>query len=327
MFLKNDAGEFKRYFNGKIGKIKSLGNGIIVEFSDGFSPVTVEKTTWKHIEYVWNKETKNIGQKEKGSFTQYPLRLAWAITVHKSQGLTFEKVYANIGAAFEDGQVYVALSRCTSLNGLHLKTKIPRTAIRANKYVIEFAKNETPGTLIVQQLNEGKADFYYKKSREAINANDFYSAFEDFTKAIKFRNDIETDIFKRYLVAVLSRLARNKTTAKNLSELLEKKKIENEELTKTITNLQSENKKQETKITNQNYSLKLLLEKTKELENTKVISEKAGFDLRLELSKISDNLKSTQTKNRNQEKKINELQQEIVRLQNIKWHQKLFGRK
>jgi chromosome segregation ATPase len=126
---------------------------------------------------------------------------------------------------------------------------------------------------------------------------------------------------------VLSRLARNKTTAKNLSELLEKKKIENEELTKTITNLQSENKKQETKITNQNYSLKLLLEKTKELENTKVISEKAGFDLRLELSKISDNLKSTQTKNRNQEKKINELQQEIVRLQNIKWHQKLFGRK
>ena len=126
---------------------------------------------------------------------------------------------------------------------------------------------------------------------------------------------------------MLSRLARNKTTAKNLSELLEKKKIENEELTKTITNLQSENKKQETKITNQNYSLKLLLEKTKELENTKVISEKAGFDLRLELSKISDNLKSTQTKNRNQEKKINELQQEIVRLQNIKWHQKLFGRK
>jgi hypothetical protein len=299
MFLKNDAGEFKRYFNGKIGKIKSLSdNVIVVEFSDG-TKVSVEKATWNHIEYTWNKEKKKVEERIKGTFTQYPLRLAWAITVHKSQGLTFEKVIADLGAAFEDGQVYVALSRCTSSNGLHLKTKIPKTAIRANTHAIEFAKHETPGTLIVQQLNEGKADFFYKKSREAIKADDFQTAFENFTTAIKFRNDIDTEIFKRYIVALLSRFAKNKTLSINLAKELVKVKTEIEELTETNDNLQSDNESKKRKITEQNSALKLLLEKTKELEKAKTISENSAEDLRLELSKVNDKLKSEQTQNRN----------------------------
>src|SRR5690606_30237641 len=116
----------------------------------------------------------------------------WAITVHKSQGLTFEKVIADLGSAFASGQVYVALSRCTTFSGLVLKTKIDQNAIITDPRVLEFAQNETPDRLIIQELNSGKADFYYKKTHEEIKALNFVEAYENFIKAIKFRNDIET---------------------------------------------------------------------------------------------------------------------------------------
>lgn len=196
MTLKNSTG----YFNGKIGKISSLDNNkIIVEFANQ-QKAQIEKASWNNVKYTWNKEKKKIEEEIIGTFTQYPLRLAWAITVHKSQGLTFENVYADLGSAFEDGQVYVALSRCTSYNGLVLKSQIPRSKIKASSKVIEFAKTETPSTLIVQELNSGKADFYYKKVREEITVLNFSEAYDNFIKAIKFRNDIETDLFRKCLV-------------------------------------------------------------------------------------------------------------------------------
>lgn len=123
------------------------------------------------------------------------MRLAWSITVHKSQGLTFERVYADLGSAFEDGQVYVALSRCTTLSGLVLKTQIARSKIRTNQKVIEFAKTETPSTLIVAELNSGKADFYYKKSRDAIKLFDIAEGYDNLLKEIKFRNDIANVLY------------------------------------------------------------------------------------------------------------------------------------
>ncbi len=327
MFLKNDAGEFKRYFNGKIGKVKSLAeNSIVVEFSDG-TKVPVEKATWKHIEYTWNKEKKKVEEKTKGTFTQYPLRLAWAITVHKSQGLTFEKVFADLGAAFEDGQVYVALSRCTSSNGLQLKSRIPPNAIRANLDAIEFAKNETPGTLIVQQLNEGKADFFYKKSRESIRANDIKSAFENFTTAIKFRNDIDNAVFKRYIIALYSRLALSKQLNLSLTDQFQKLKTEIENLSESNNELETTNENQKKKIKDSNSALQLLLEKTKEFEAE-------STSMKTKLSYLNSNLKSSETKNQEQERKIIKLEndikvkeQEIIRLENLKWHQKLFRAK
>lgn len=141
MFIKNDTD--KKYFNGKIAKIKKLlDNKILVELPDG-KEIEVKKFTWSNIKFTWNLKENIIEEDIAGSFTQYPLKLAWAVTVHKCQGLTFENVIADLSGAFTAGQVYVALSRCTSLEGLVLKSKINRNVIKTDANVIKFSENET----------------------------------------------------------------------------------------------------------------------------------------------------------------------------------------
>lgn len=334
MILKNDAGEFKRYFNGKIGKVASLdGNRIIIEFSDQ-SKVQIEKASWNNIQYTWNTEKRKIEEKIVGTFTQYPLRLAWAITVHKSQGLTFERVFADLGSAFEDGQVYVALSRCTSFSGLVLKTQIPRTKIRTNQKVIEFAKTETPNTLIVQELNSGKADFYYKKVREEIASLNFRDAFENFTQAIKFRNDIETESFKKYFIVTASKLASFKEKYSNSLKRLEETTQENISLGNSISDLETETSNQQTKINEQNKAIKLLLDKTKELEKQTVKLNSDISTLATEKSSAEKTIQQYQKTVQGNNTTISKLEttiknneQEIERLRNLKWYQKLFGQK
>ena len=334
MILKNDAGEFKRYFNGKIGKVASLDdNRIIIEFSDQ-SKVQIEKASWNNIQYTWNTEKRKIEEKVVGTFTQYPLRLAWAITVHKSQGLTFERVFADLGSAFEDGQVYVALSRCTSFSGLVLKTQIPRTKIRTNQKVIEFAKTETPNTLIVQELNSGKADFYYKKVREEIASLNFRDAFENFTQAIKFRNDIETESFKKYFIVTASKFASFKEKYSNSLKRLEETTQENISLRNSISDLETETSNQQTKINEQNKAIKLLLDKTKELEKQTVklnsdistlATEKASAEKTIQ--QYQKTVQGNNTTISKLETTIKNNEQEIERLRNLKWYQKLFGQK
>jgi hypothetical protein len=135
MFLKNDTIQ-KRYFNGKIAVVKSLEEDNIIVEADGFE-INVSKETWENTRYTVNKTDGKLEQEMLGTFTQFPLRLAWAITIHKSQGLTFEKVMIDAGSAFSSGQVYVALSRCTSLDGIVLLSKIPSAAIYSNEHVVK----------------------------------------------------------------------------------------------------------------------------------------------------------------------------------------------
>lgn len=135
MFIKNDP-VLKRYYNGKIGVIKMLGKEKIVVECDG-TDIEVGMETWENSRYTLNRKDGKLEQETLGTFTQYPLQLAWAITIHKSQGLTFDKVMIDAGAAFSSGQVYVALSRCTSLEGIVLLSKIPSSAITSNENVIK----------------------------------------------------------------------------------------------------------------------------------------------------------------------------------------------
>ena len=135
MFLKNDV-ITRKYFNGKIGVVKSLSKEKIIVDCDG-EDIYVGMETWENSRYNLNRTDGKLEQETLGTFTQYPLRLAWAITIHKSQGLTFEKVMIDAAAAFSSGQVYVALSRCTSLDGIVLLSKIPQSAITSNDNVVK----------------------------------------------------------------------------------------------------------------------------------------------------------------------------------------------
>lgn len=135
MFLKNDA-IFKRYFNGKIGVVNSLDEEKIVVETDG-ELITVSKESWENTRYSVSREDGKLEQEVLGIFSQFPLRLAWAITIHKSQGLTFEKLMIDAGAAFASGQVYVALSRSTSLDGIVLLSKLHPQVIFSNDHVVK----------------------------------------------------------------------------------------------------------------------------------------------------------------------------------------------
>jgi ATP-dependent exoDNAse (exonuclease V) alpha subunit len=143
MFVKNETGELKRYFNGKLAVVTHITQDkIVVELADSSIKMELEKETWRNIRYNYNNEKGDIEEEELGTFTQYPVRLAWAITIHKSQGLTFEKAIIDVGNAFAPGQVYVALSRCTTLEGVVLHSLVHPSAIRTDQQVIAFSALE-----------------------------------------------------------------------------------------------------------------------------------------------------------------------------------------
>ena len=190
MFVKNDPSSEKQYYNGKIGKIVSYNEdeGLMVQCDDVV--INVTPVQWHNFEYTLNEETNEIEEKEIGTFTQIPLKTAWAITIHKSQGLTFEKVILNAELAFTHGQVYVALSRCTSMNGLILKSKISRNVLFNDNVINNYVDKIPSLEPDEEKLLKEEWNFYYNTIIELFTFNDLELHINRLAKTVRENDNL-----------------------------------------------------------------------------------------------------------------------------------------
>ena len=207
VFIKNDRE--KRWVNGSIGKIvKAKKNSIEIELESG-AKYAVEKAVWENIVYKYDEKTNRVIENVIGTFEQYPIKLAWALTVHKSQGLTFNNVVIDIGrGAFSSGQTYVALSRCRSFEGMQLRSTVSERDIFVNPSIIEFSRQFNNQALINKALQHAYADDCYHEAAVAFDRGDMSVAVDKFIDGVKSRNELNNEVATRLLKYKLSRITR-----------------------------------------------------------------------------------------------------------------------
>lgn len=183
MFVKNDSSSEKRYYNGKIGRITAISlDNIVVRCEKEKEAITVVREEWTNTKYTIHPETQEISETVEGIFRQYPLKTAWAITIHKSQGLTFEKAVVDAGAAFTHGQVYVALSRCKTLEGLVLSSPLRAGVLISDSVVRRFTESAEQNQPGQEQLADAKKDYYLQLLKNLFDYNGVLRRMQYVTK-------------------------------------------------------------------------------------------------------------------------------------------------
>ena len=226
IFIKNDFD--RRWVNGTIGIISGFDpfEETLYVITDDGKECDVKRESWRNIRYKYNEEKKQIEEEELGTFTQYPIRLAWAITIHKSQGLTFSRAVIDFtGGVFAGGQAYVALSRCTSLEGIQLKKPVSRADVFVRPEIIGFAERFNNRQAIDRALKQAQADVQYAAATKAFDKGDFDTFLNEFFKAIHSRYDIEKPVVQRLIrkkLNIINRLREENRSLKHAA--IEKEK-------------------------------------------------------------------------------------------------------
>ena len=235
MFVRNDTEE-KKYFNGKIGVLSAIdhdddGEFITVEFPESKQKINVRKVTWQNIRYKFNEATNGIEEEELGSFTQYPIRLAWAVTIHKSQGLTFQRAVIDAGNAFAAGQVYVALSRCVSLDGIVLLSQIPRNVIITDPAIVEFMNYQNSIEALLPILEREKEVYVVRKTLLLFNMQALVEKMKEFMEYMGERKIEDKEKIFTGLHTINDSLLKMKEVAEKFQEQV--KKITDQGFTET----------------------------------------------------------------------------------------------
>lgn len=232
LFVKNDRD--KRWVNGTLGTVIGMGDesdGLIYVRTEQGEDVDVEQDIWSNVRYTYNEKEQKIEEEVIGTFRQFPIRLAWAITIHKSQGLTFNQVNIDLsGGVFAGGQTYVALSRCRSLEGINLEAPIKKENIFISREITSFAKTYNDQRSLDKALQQSKAEKQYHDAVTAFGKGDMQSALDNFFLAIHSRYEIEKPAAKRLIRRKLNLI----NTLKEENQRLRDKQKEKEDLLKRL---------------------------------------------------------------------------------------------